>query len=496
MRCGLVAAAAWSLTGAIPAAAQAGEVDTPAEFITAWQTPGVTEIVLTADLTLPCADQPRGATAAALTLHGGGHRIRMDCTGAPQASVLNSQAAASLTVNDVTLSGGDAAVDGGGILAEGDLTINNSTITGNVASQDGGGVFSFGALTMDGATVTGNLASAGFGGAVTYDEMTINDSTIADNSAVDVGGGVGAPVVTIDNSTIAGNSTPGTGGGVFADSLTMDGTTVTGNTAGDGGGGVHALGGVSLDRSTLSGNTATTNGAGAVLAESETTVTQSTVTGNTGNGTLADLANRPAPGGIATDSLTLIYATVADNSGSAPGAAANVATTTDFAAYATAFGRPGGRPNCDNAGDVISGGHNATDDGSCGLSTGTDQTAVADIGLRGLADNGGPTRTMLPAADSPLVDHIADCPAGPGATISTDQRGRTRPQGGGCDIGSVETAGGAGGGLAVTGAPVRVLLATAGALLVTGLLLLLAVTRRRHGPPWRVSGTGAGRPPG
>ncbi|MCX6023153.1 MAG: hypothetical protein NTZ05_15775, partial [Chloroflexi bacterium] len=53
--------------------------------------------------------------------------------------------------------------------------------------------------------------------------------------------------------------------------------------------------------------------------------------------------------------------------------------------------------------------------------------------LSPLANNGGPTLTMLPAANSPAVN------AG-GATcgVSTDQRGVARPQGSQCDIGAVE----------------------------------------------------------
>jgi hypothetical protein len=50
-----------------------------------------------------------------------------------------------------------------------------------------------------------------------------------------------------------------------------------------------------------------------------------------------------------------------------------------------------------------------------------------------LANNGGPTRTHALLAGSPAIDaaSAADCPA-------TDQRGVSRPQGTGCDIGSYE----------------------------------------------------------
>jgi len=50
-----------------------------------------------------------------------------------------------------------------------------------------------------------------------------------------------------------------------------------------------------------------------------------------------------------------------------------------------------------------------------------------------LANNGGPTFTHALEAGSPAIDAAngAVCPA-------ADQRGVARPQGAGCDIGSVE----------------------------------------------------------
>jgi hypothetical protein len=86
-------------------------------------------------------------------------------------------------------------------------------------------------------------------------------------------------------------------------------------------------------------------------------------------------------------------------------------------------------------GDVTDGGYNLDSDGSCSWSA-TSSVTKADPKLGGLADNGGPTLTEVPAK-GPAVDVIPSgsvgCVAG-----ATDQRGVSRPQGSTCDIGAVE----------------------------------------------------------
>jgi hypothetical protein len=62
---------------------------------------------------------------------------------------------------------------------------------------------------------------------------------------------------------------------------------------------------------------------------------------------------------------------------------------------------------------------------------------AGSLGLGALADNGGPTLTVLPQAGSPALDAIP--PGTPGlCEPGTDQRGEPRPAGAGCDIGAVE----------------------------------------------------------
>jgi len=75
-------------------------------------------------------------------------------------------------------------------------------------------------------------------------------------------------------------------------------------------------------------------------------------------------------------------------------------------------------------------GHNVVTDGSC-AQLGSDQI-VADAGIGGLADNGGPTSTHALLAGSPAIDagDNAVCPP-------ADQRGSARSDGA-CDVGAFE----------------------------------------------------------
>lgn len=84
-------------------------------------------------------------------------------------------------------------------------------------------------------------------------------------------------------------------------------------------------------------------------------------------------------------------------------------------------------------GSITSFGGNLESPGAvCDLDQATDQDGVVSHGLGTLADNGGPTRTLLPSATSPAVSGANDafCPP-------TDQRGAARPETN-CDAGAVE----------------------------------------------------------
>ena len=199
--------------------------------------------------------------------------------------------------------------------------------------------------------------------------------------------------------------------------------------------------------------------------EGTLTLTDSTVSGNTNPGEAYAGINNYGGG-----TMTIIDSTVAHNAGTATyGAgvyntgtvtiiASTIAANTGGGIYSGQFdvatlgativsGNTGSNCLGYDGGSLSSAGHNLTSDTNgtaCAFTAATDLVNKNPL-LGSLANNGGPTQTMLPATTSPAANVIpnptlplrgvAVCPA-------TDQRGLARPGHGetGCTIGAVETA--------------------------------------------------------
>jgi hypothetical protein len=236
----------------------------------------------------------------------------------------------------------------------------------------------------------------------------------------------------LENTNVVQNRSSGAGGGIASDGqTTILGSTIDSNISNGIGGGISTgPNGLSLSvtDSTISNNVGsgigTTND-----PQSSVTIVNSTVADNTnGPGSLG--------GGIFTGgSTTLVDATIARNTAANFG---NLDTQT-LESFGSVVVGQGGGGNC-FAGNTQSHGYNFSDDDSCGFMDPSDRQDAGDPRLGPLADNGGPTRTLLPEAGSPLVDAIptTSCQTDGAAGITRDQRGVTRPQGPGCDVGAVE----------------------------------------------------------
>jgi len=371
------------LIALLPSPAAATPAGDETSFDNAWMTDSTTTIDLTADITLSCVGGTpiRSVTAGPLTVDGHGHTITQTCTGD---GVLQADGTASITLMNVSITGGTNGGSGGGIKEHGPLVLTNSVVHDNTAGSTGGGISALaplGSVTLTNSTVRNNSSAAGDGGIETAGTATLTDSTV-------------------DHNTATGGS-----------------------------GGISAVGGVTLVRSTISNNSATAGGGG--IGAASIMSTNSTISNNT--------AGLAGGGGFTTTSATLAYTTIVQN---ASPLGANLLTRT-LSSFATVVALPlGGGANC-VASSPASSGFNFSDDSSCGFTLASDRQNAGNPNVGALAGNGGPTQTRLPQTGSPLIDAISNtsCQTAPlGSGIVTDQRilPRPSPPGGACDIGSVE----------------------------------------------------------
>jgi hypothetical protein len=356
---------------------------------------------------------------------------------------------------------GSRVFEVGGINGDDDreVTISGLTIAGGTYSQGAGitnDLFSKYAaeLTVDNCVVTGNVASGGNGGGI-YNgggSLTILDSTISDNhstGALGYGGGVAVdstegdqPIeVTISDSTLTGNTATHDGGAAYIHGeqgdVLIEGSTISANEAEDGGGilfgdpGQAGIG-VEIESSTFSDNTSAGLGGAMWLNRQRGPVgiTSSTLSGNSAvyGGGIDETSYYSQP-------LTITGSTIAHNSASGNGGGIyrlgyDAGTTATLRNTIVAANTSSGT-GPDTGLDLVqsgAGGFNLSHS-LIGTTTGAGTFTQSPSGsnrlnvapqLGPLADNGGPTETMLPSAMSPAID------AGIAAGLTTDQRGLAR----------------------------------------------------------------------
>lgn len=392
------------------------------------------------------------ADNAALTLQGNGVTIQQNMV---DARVIASGSSGLLTIDSATITGGNGTLgdgfSGGGISSGGPVALTNSTVTNNATTvSTGGGIGSNGAVTLTNSTVSNNTAAGVGGGIVATGAVTLTNSMVNGNDGGGAGGIFTTDALTVTNSTIQGNDGTVTAGisigGALVNSATaattLTNSTVSGNTAGtnanSAAGGLGSGGPVTIERSTIAANSVSgspsTAAGGVGTLGGDLTATNSTVTGNT-----TAAASGADVGGIGGNDVTLTHSTVVENTGTDAGnvSALDSADNGSLTTFGSVIADPGS-PNCVVGTDgTMSNGYNYADDTSCALVNATDNQNAANNPILGaLANNGGPTQTRLPQSGSPLINAIPT--AACDGAVTTDQRGIARPQGNGCDIGSVE----------------------------------------------------------
>jgi predicted outer membrane repeat protein len=253
-----------------------------------------------------------------------------------------------------------------------------------------------------------------------------------------------APGATVSGVTITGGSANAGAGVLTSGPLTLTDTAIVGNTATNGnGGGIFAGQTLTLERDLVAGNSAPStslggSGGGGIelqpLAAVTYRIADSTITGNDAAITGGGIDERVANGAT----LELESDTIVGNALSMPGSQGGNLFTVNgvqvtFHGDALGGGIASNGRNCVIAGSSVDDGWNVEENAvSCALFAASDQVP-ASLNLGPLHDNGGPTDTLLPAADSPLVDQ-----GDPSGCAFFDQRGVPRPRGARCDVGAVE----------------------------------------------------------
>ncbi len=324
-----------------------------------------------------------GPGAGALTVSGNNASRVFKVTGA------------NVTISGLTIADGSSdTLDGAGIRASGGpgsvLTVSDCVVTNNnsLGNYGGGGIFNVQGVTM-----------------------TITNCTISGNSATGSGGGIYNlyGVLTVVNSTLSGNSAT-YGGGIFNDkdgTLTVNASTFSGNEAGYGGGIYNDGATLTINACTFSGNGyyMSSYGGGICNSVGAVTINASTFSGNSA----AD------GGGIWNESFTLYIDDTILNAGAAGG---NIYNYNNEGTTVTSYGYN----------------LSSDDSGSSFLNKTGDQNNT-DPKLGPLANNGGPTLTLLPLFGSQAIDAGDDSVT---HTFATDQRGYPRLSGAHVDIGAVE----------------------------------------------------------
>jgi predicted outer membrane repeat protein len=455
------------------------------ELRAAWANPRFTSIQLTRDIVLEACrlGDPIRESPGPIRLDGGGHTLRQGCF---EKRLLRQDGTGFVELRNVTLTRGGSDGPGAAVTTRGEIRVVDSTVKENLAEEPGGGIMSQRRATIVRSFITGNLANDDGGGVYARrGGIQVYDSVVSGNLVDGSGGALGSTGdIVVVRSHIDGNTTDGDGGAIYADEdgdVTVVDSTVNGSTADGPGGAIFTLvGDVTVVTSTLNGNRADDRG-GAISGEGTVTVINSTIARNAAvahvgggiwargnlyvaNSTISNNYAEGEGGGIlAAGTVGLVASTVIDNV--AP-VAANVGAGQRLEAFGSIIGpaktgflggqvQPTG-PSCQVAG-ATSFGYNLLSDTSCGLRDPHDVVGLLPQ-LGALADNGGPGETHLPLAGSPALDRIpiASCrfrPLGDVlegeqhleglvedrlALIAEDQRGVTRPQGSGCDVGAVE----------------------------------------------------------
>jgi hypothetical protein len=205
---------------------------------TVYVCPGRYQRTFTIDTSLTLIGAGTGAKAAANTI--------LDAQGAGGVVRING-GVGTVTLEQLRITGGHTAGDGGGIFHQGTaLLMTDCTVTGNAADFSGGGIYNQGILELTRCTISDNHAPTLYGGGIQVGQIAVVTDCLIENNSAALDGGA----FFITDSHLA--------------RLTLKGSTVVRGNRADRGAGVSLeIGALHVEApSRVTGNTATTSGGG------------------------------------------------------------------------------------------------------------------------------------------------------------------------------------------------------------------------------------------
>jgi predicted outer membrane repeat protein len=393
------------------------------------------------------------------------------------------------TIENLTLTNADTTYRGGAVFIDtADVMLKNCDLTANKSthSSGGGAIYCESGLTepynsLDLENCTFSFNQAKKGGAIAcnqYTDISILNNDFSNNNASQMGGGAiyfdSQGNLIIHGSSFSQNYANISGGAVcdnygynsyveIFNTSFLDNNS-NGNENGNGGGALSLASTGYIANCLFSENTACRDGGALKLYSSSTNLR---VLNTTFYGNKADAYGGAIEFGASTGSSPtyhLSYCTITENhssnnDGSSCGGGgiskSGNSTSVSVKSCVIAHNFRGSGTNTPDdlyiallpgSQDYNSMGYNfiGSNDGEDGFSNGVNNDQVGtestpiDPKLQALADNGGPTMTMAPASDSPLLDAGGPAETDEGTEVLIDQREEPRLQGPASDIGAYE----------------------------------------------------------
>jgi hypothetical protein len=340
--------------------------------------------------------------------------------------VFNHRYAGTLRIAYLSLGEGHVYNSPGGcIYSKGNVRLDSAAVSHcYTANRSGGGIYAKGNVQMYGSQVSYSLvAGAGSGGGLAGQAVTITYSTLAHNSASLDGGGLSAYRATLAHAIVRSNVAGRDCGGARSHYFSVTSSSIDYNMTVGKGGGLCAPGDntdgqstLTISSSTIAHNQAGTGG-GLDARWSHVTISNSTISTNSGGGIAVAEGSYGQPTDVAIHNSTIAFNTSPSGFGSGlTGSGGLTSCVLDVISTIIAANTGG-----ENA-DFVNWGCQVTYSSQFNLVQKTtfmgQNWIAADPHLGPLADNGGFTSTHALPPGSPAVDHGANVDS-----LTTDQRG-------------------------------------------------------------------------